>query len=155
MHSLCFICSARNLSDLVLEGNPVALQKGYRNIISGLILSLKKLDGERCKMVGYADGYSKRRNNNDALDFDKALSKGKSSPDSHTRSKPEHNNLSLTDSLGESIYLDGFSSNPRNGDIDLFVPVRARSPMPWRNPPSMPPRGTKHATVLSSYYHML
>lgn len=155
MHSLCFVSFARNLSDLVLQGNPVALQKGYKNIISGFILSLKKLDGERCKSVGYADGYSKRRINNDAIDFDKALSKSKSSPDSHTRSKPEHNNLSLMDSLGESIYLDGFSSSSRNGDVDLFAPVRARSPMPWRNPPSMPPRGTKHANVLPFYYHML
>jgi hypothetical protein len=155
VYSLCFISFDRNLSDLVLEGNPVALQKGYRNIISGFILSLKKLDGERCKSVGYADGYSKRRNNNDAIDFDKALSKGKSSPDTHTRSKPEHNDLSLADSLGESIYLDGFSSNSRNGDIDLFAPVRARSPMPWRNPPSMPPRGTKYATLSPFNFHML
>lgn len=155
MYSLYFFFFARNLSDLVLEGNPVALQKGYRNIISGFILSLKKLDGERCKSVGYADGYSKRRNNNDALDFDKALSKGKASPDSHTRAKPEHNDLSLADSLGESIYLDGFSSNSRNGDIDPLAPVRARSPMPWRNPPSMPPRGAKHATVSSFRYYML
>ena len=115
--------------------------------MSGFILSLKKLDGERCKSGGYADGYSKRRSAGDAIDFDKTLSKSKSFTDNQTRLKPEHSYLSLTDSLGESIYLDGWGSNPKNGDIDLFAPVRARSPVPWRNPPSMPPRGSKDANV--------
>ena len=144
-----FCCFARNLSDLVLEGNAVALQKGYKQIVSGFILSLKKLDGTSCKSGGYADGYSKRSSNCDAKDFDKTLSKSKSFTDNHTRSKSEHHyhDLSLTDSLGESIYLDGWgsnsNSNSRNDDMDLFAaPVRARSPVPWRNPPSMTPKGT-------------
>lgn len=154
--SFFFCCFGRNLSDLVLEGNPVALQKGYKHIISGFILSLKKLDGTCCKSGGYADGYSKRRGNGDAKDFDKTLSKSKSFTDNHPRSKSEQHDhdLSLTDSLGESIYLDGWGSNSnsnsngnsRNCDIDLFAaPVRARSPVPWRNPPSMTPKGTSQS----------
>ena len=32
------------LSDLVLEGNPLALEKNYKSVVRGFVLSLKKLD---------------------------------------------------------------------------------------------------------------
>jgi hypothetical protein len=41
----------------------------------------------------------------------------------------------------ESIYIDGWSSVSTNGN-DSYSPVTVRSPVPWRNPPTLLPRGT-------------
>jgi hypothetical protein len=40
----------------------------------------------------------------------------------------------------ESIYIDGWSSVSTNGN-DSYSPVTVRSPVPWRNPPTLLPRG--------------
>lgn len=141
-HNDCFCFTLRSLLDLVLEGNPLALLKNYKVIVKGFVPSLQKLDGERCKNLvkngtaGYADGY-KRRQTADMSDCDSKMTKSSLSIDTQS----VKNDCSMYDANGESIYIDGWSSNTTNGEIDISVPARARSPVPWRNPPSLLPRG--------------
>ena len=135
--------------DLVLEGNPLALLRNYKVIVKGFVLSLQKLDGERCKNLvknggaSYADGY-KRRNTADMSDCDSKITKSSLSIDTQS----VKNDCSMYDANGESIYIDGWSSNTTNGEIDLCVPARTRSPVPWRNPPSLLPRGETYIDSL-------
>lgn len=111
-------------------------------IVKGFVLSLQKLDGERCKNlvksgdVSYTDGY-KRRHTTDLSDCESKITKSSLSIDTQS----VKNDCSMYDAAGESIYIDGWSSNTINGEIDLCVPARTRSPVPWRNPPSLLPRG--------------
>jgi hypothetical protein len=102
--------------DLVLEGNPLALLRNYKVIVKGFVLSLQKLDGERCKNLvksggaSYADGY-KRRNTTDMSDCDSKITKSSLSIDTQS----VKNDCSMYDANGESIYIDGWSSNQFRG----------------------------------------
>jgi len=127
------------LSDLVLKGNPICDSKNYKTLVLGFVLSLKKLDGKLCKnrikndkkagSSNYRDGYLDRRSSGDMSSFDDAISK--------------NNNLERSRRLGdESIYIDGWSSASTNGN-DSYSPVTVRSPVPWRNPPTLLPRDRK------------
>lgn len=109
--------------------------KNYKTLVLGFVLTLKKLDGNLCKnrikndrnsSSNYADGYSDRRSTIDMSDFDDTISRN-------------NNDLKFRNK-NESIYIDGWSSSSTNGN-DSYSPVTVRSPVPWRNPPNLLPRG--------------
>lgn len=136
----------RNLLDLVLEGNPIALLKNYKTIVLGFVLSLKKLDGERCKGTKsdgatYADTYSYRRNTSDMTEFDSKIGRSNSAVHSPRGRHFEVSDSNTSGTTGESIFVDGWCSNTTYEPSDPFAPARTRSPLPWRNPPSVVPRG--------------
>ena len=146
------------LSDLVLEGNPLALEKNYKSVVRGFVLSLKKLDGQPCKSGinnasgSYADGYSKKQMANETIEFEGQKNKT-SSPINRknaliksTNNDENNNNINnqrLLSNNEETIYIDGWSSNLTIGDTSPFIAIQMKSPVPWRNPPSITPRGKK------------
>ena len=207
LHPPNICCSM--LSDLVLQGNPISVQKNYKMTVRGFVLSLKRLDGLpiRTQSVtgGYADSYTARRITCDMSAFDDKIARnnsqdvsratrtvkspntnsysnnnsnnsfnGNSSNNNNNNSSSSNNHLnnmrspninntsmrsvnnndtsssgnnrnntSMSTSNGESIYIDGWSSNSTNGDTNPFAPHSIRSPVPWRNPPCLLPRGER------------
>ena len=138
------------LSDLVLEGNPLALEKNYKSVVRGFVLSLKKLDGKPCNNGlnitngSYADSYNRKQILNVTVEGQDKKLKQKSPQNQKSilcTSFHDNNNQSALSNNEETVCIDGWSSNLTIGDTGPFTTIQMRSPVPWRNPPSITPRG--------------
>ena len=144
------------LSDLVLEGNPLALEKNYKSVVRGFVLSLKKLDGKpynngyKNANDSYADGYNRKQILNESMEGQDKKSKLKSPKNEKNIMSASVNNNYEQSKLSnneETICIDGWSSNLTIGDTSPFTTIQMRSPVPWRNPPSITPRGIRNMIV--------
>ena len=76
----------------------------------------------------------------------------KSNNNSNSNNQNTNNNNNNNNGKNANIYIDGWTNesttgtNTNTGEYNPFAAVEYRSPVPWRNPPSLTPRGMEKNT---------